>query len=128
MAMDSAVEEKNSLKVHEAKQAIQKLEVEIKEVDAATNYAIVETTVESTPKVTLTATSRNSRNVYIVTNTGSANVTPTMSKKLTSGKLAKQEKLNRKEKPEKKQLKEVENLEKERTAELQQLQFKPPPF
>ena len=96
MAMDKAMEEKDSLKVHETKQAIRKLEVEIKEVDAAINYAIVETTVESTPKVTQTATSRNSRNVSIVTTTGIDNETPSMFKKLTSGQLAKQEKLKRK--------------------------------
>merc|ERR1712096_46058 len=38
MAMDKAVEEKDFLKAHETKQAIQKLEEEIKDIDADTSY------------------------------------------------------------------------------------------
>merc|ERR1712025_699365 len=123
------------LKAHESKQAIQKLEEEIKDIDADTSYVSqsfsdlsgVDTSTEITPKVNLKATPRNSRNVSVVSTPGSAKVTPTLFKKLTPGQLAKQEEFKKKreaiekEKAEKerakeveKRAKEVEKLEKER--------------
>merc|ERR1712096_486165 len=60
MAMDKAVEEKDFLKAHETKQAIQKLEEEIKDIDADTSYvsqsltdvSALASSADTTPKLT----------------------------------------------------------------------------
>merc|ERR1712187_166470 len=85
MVMDKAVEDKDFLKAHESKQAIQKLEEEIRDIDADTSYVSqsfsdvsgVEASAESTPTVT-------------------AKATPTLFKKLTPGQHAKQEEIKKK--------------------------------
>merc|ERR1719350_857986 len=129
--MDKAVEEKDFLKAHETKQAIQKLEGEIKEIDADTSYVSqslsdvsgVGTSAESTPKVTPKATPKNSRNVSVVSTPGSTNVTPSMFKKLTPGQLAKQEEMKKKrEALEKEKLAKKEALEKEKEAKKEALE------
>ena len=104
MVMDKAVEEKDFLKAHETKQAIQKLEEEIKEIDADTSYVSqsladvsgVPSSADNTPKVAPNATPKNCRNVSMVSTPGSTNGTPSMFKKLTPGQLVKQEEMKKK--------------------------------
>merc|ERR1712025_562498 len=119
------------LKAHESKQAIQKLEEEIKDIDADTSYVSqsfsdlsgVDTSTEITPKVNLKATPRNSRNVSVVSTPGSAKVTPTLFKKLTPGQLAKQEELKKKrEALEKEKQAKKDALEKEKIAKKEALE------
>merc|ERR1712142_1216853 len=125
MTMDKAVEDMDFLKAHESKQAIQKLEEEIKDIDADTSYVSqsfsnlsgVDTSTEITPKVNLKATPKNSKNVSVVSTPGSTKVTPTLFKKLTPGQLAKQEELKKKrEALEKEKQAKKETLEKEKQA------------
>ena len=130
MAMDKAVEEKDFLKAHETKQAIQKLEGEIKEIDADTSYVSqsldvsgVAASAESTPKVTPKATPKNSRNVSVVSTPGSANVAPSMFKKVTPGQLAKQEEMKKKREAfEKEKQAKKEALEKEKQTKKEELE------
>jgi len=131
MVMDKAVEDKDFLKAHESKQAIQKLEEEIREIDADTSYvsqsfsdaSVVEASADNTPTVTPKATPKNSRNVSVVSTPGSAKATPTLFKKLTPGQLAKQEELKKKrEAMEKEKLAKKEALEKEKQAKKDALE------
>jgi len=130
MAMDKAVEDKDFLKAHESKQAIQKLEEEIKDIDADTSYVSQSfsdmsgaASTESTPKVTPKATPRNSRNVSVVSTPGSAAGTPTLFKKLTPGQLAKQEEMKKKrEALEQEKRSKKEALEKEKLAKKEALE------
>jgi len=131
MVMDKAVEDKDFLKAHESKQAIQKLEEEIRDIDADTSYvsqsfsdaSIVESSANNTPTVTPKATPKNSRNVSVVSTPGSAKATPTLFKKLTPGQLAKQEELKKKrEALEKEKQAKKEALEKEKQAKKDALE------
>merc|ERR1712142_971387 len=131
MTMDKAVEDMDFLKAHESKQAIQKLEEEIKDIDADTSYVSqsfsdlsgVDTSTEITPKVNLKATPKNSRNVSVVSTPGSAKVTPTLFKKLTPGQLAKQEELKKKREALKKEKQaKKETLEKVKQAKKDALE------
>merc|ERR1712025_1050496 len=131
MVMDKAVEDKDFLKAHESKQAIQKLEEEIRDIDADTSYVSqsfsdvsgVEASAESTPTVTPKATPKNSRNVSVVSTPGSAKATPTLFKKLTPGQLAKQEEMKKKrEALEKEKQAKKEALEKEKKAKKEALE------
>eukprot|EP00090_Calanus_glacialis_P039402 TRINITY_DN6859_c0_g1_i1.p1 TRINITY_DN6859_c0_g1~~TRINITY_DN6859_c0_g1_i1.p1 ORF type:complete len:1442 (+),score=690.48 TRINITY_DN6859_c0_g1_i1:85-4410(+) len=130
MAMDKAVEEKDFLKAHETKQAIQKLEGEVIEIDADTSYVSqsldvsgVAASAESTPKVTPKATPKNSRNVSVVSTPGSANVAPSMFKKVTPGQLAKQEEMKKKREAfEKEKQAKKEALEKEKQTKKEELE------
>jgi len=131
MVMDKAVEEKDFLKAHETKQAIQKLEEEIKEIDADTSYVSqsladvsgVPSSADNTPKVTPNATPKNCRNVSMVSTPGSTNGTPSMFKKLTPGQLLKQEEMKKKrEALEKDKLAKKEALENEKQVKKDTLE------
>eukprot|EP00092_Neocalanus_flemingeri_P038334 GFUD01041734.1.p1 GENE.GFUD01041734.1~~GFUD01041734.1.p1 ORF type:complete len:1462 (+),score=564.73 GFUD01041734.1:87-4472(+) len=135
MRMDKAVEEKDFLKAHETKQAIQKLEEEVKEIDADTSYvsqslsdvsavasSADNTSADNTPKVTPKATPKNTRNVSVVTTPGSAQITP-LFKKLTPGQHVKQEEMKKKrEALEKEKQTKKEALEKEKQAKKEALE------
>jgi len=130
MAMDKAVEEKDFLKAHETKQAIQKLEEEIKDIDADTSYvsqslsdvSALASSADTTPKLTPKATPKNSRNVSVVSTPGSVQVTP-LFKKLTPGQLAKQEEMKKKREAfEKEKQAKKEALEKEKQGKKEILE------
>ena len=127
MVMDKAVEEKDFLKAHETKQAIQKLEEEIKEIDADTSYVSqsladvsgVPSSADNTPN----ATPKNCRNVSVVSTPGSTNGTPLMFRKLTPGQLVKQEEMKKKrEALEKDKLAKKEALENEKQVKKDTLE------
>merc|ERR1712096_311880 len=130
MAMDKAVEEKDFLKAHETKQAIQKLEEEIKDIDADTSYvsqslsdvSALVSSADTTPKLTPKTTPKNSRNVSVVSTPGSVQVTP-LFKKMTPGQLAKQEEMKKKREAfEKEKQAKKEALEKEKQGKKEALE------
>ena len=138
ISMEKAVEDKEFLKAHEAKEQIKKLQADIESMEADTSYVSQSLeTLESEKKeehVAKTPKTPKSRNISVVSTPGSAaKLTPgsklSKKEKLEQERQAKKEALEKekqakkealeKEKQAKKEAKEKEKAEKDRLKELE---------